>query len=434
MNYNNCIYNLLKSKKNTVTVGIVGLGYVGLPLSILLAKKGFRIIGFDIDKKKIDKINKKISYIDRISNKDAGKILKKGFCTDNFSNISYCDFIIICVPTPLLNNKPNLQYLKTTIKNIFKFFRKNQTVILESTSYPGTTRELLASIISKKFTLGKDFFIGFSSERINPGFNENFIDKIPKVVSGYTNKCLKIIYHFYKASFKKVVKAKNLEIAEFSKLLENIYRSINIGFINEMKIVADKMGLDIFEILKIAKTKPFGFNSFEPGPGIGGHCIPIDPNYLHWKAKKLGIETKFIKLSEKVNLEVLNFIISKIKKYQKLVNKSNNNFQVLILGVSYKKNIDDLRESASLKLINYFIKTKIKFEFSDPYVKDNIETRYISLNKKSFKITPKGLKKFDLIILMTDHDKFDYELIYKNSKKIIDCRGRYLTDNKVIRA
>ncbi len=432
MSNNKFLYSLLKSKR--ATVGVVGLGYVGLPLSILLAKKGFKIIGFDIDKTKIDKINKKISYIDRISNNDIGRILKKGFSTSNFSNIFYCDFIIICVPTPLLNNKPNLNYIKSTIKNISKFFRKNQTVILESTSYPGTTRELLAKKISKKFTLGKDFFLGFSSERINPGFNEKFIDKIPKVVSGYTTECLKIIYHFYKTSFKKVVKAKNLEIAEFSKLLENIYRSINIGFVNEMKIVADKMGLDIFEILKIAKTKPFGFNSFEPGPGIGGHCIPIDPNYLHWKANKLGIETKFIKLSEKINLEVLNFIISKIKNQQKLVNKNKNNFKVLILGVSYKKNIDDLRESATLKLINYFIKSKIKFEFSDPYVKERIRTRNISLNKQSLKITAKSLKKFDLTILMTDHDEFDYKLIYKSSKKIIDCRGRYPTDNKVIRA
>ena len=312
MSNKNNLYKLASSHQ--ATIGIVGLGYVGLPLSILFSKKGFRVIGFDIDKSKIQKINSKISYIDRISNQDIKKILKKGFCTCNFSYISKCDFIIICVPTPLKKNKPNLEFLKSTVNNINKHLRSNQTIILESTSYPGTTREILAKVISKKFNLGENFYLGFSSERINPGFNENSINKIPKVVSGYTDKCLRIIKHFYKVSFKTVVPAKSLEMAEFSKLLENIYRSVNIGFVNEMKLVADKMKLDIFEILKIAKTKPYGFNAFEPGPGVGGHCIPIDPNYLHWKAKKLGIEPKFIKLSEKINLDVLRFIISKIKK------------------------------------------------------------------------------------------------------------------------
>ena len=222
-------------------------------------------------------------------------------------------------------------------------------------------------------------------------------------------------------------------MAEFSKLLENIYRAVNIGFVNEMKFVADKMGLDIFEILKLAKTKPYGFNAFEPGPGVGGHCIPIDPNYLHWKAKKLGIDTKFIKLSEKINLEVLNFIISKINLIKK-VKKIKKNFKILILGLSYKKNVDDLRESASIKLIEYFIKSKISYEFSDPYIKKKIDTRSIKINKKSLEITKKNLEKFDITILMTDHDIFDYSLIYNNSSTIIDCRGRYSIDNKVIRA
>ncbi len=418
---------------HNVTVGVVGLGYVGLPLSILFSKKGFKVIGFDNDKNKIQKIKKANSYIDRISNKDIKRILKKGFCTSNFTYVSKCDFIIICVPTPLKKNKPNLEYLKSTIKNIKKYLRENQTIILESTSYPGTTREMFSKLISKKFNLGENFFLGFSSERINPGFNENSIDKIPKVVSGYSSRCLSVISHFYKESFKKVVKAKNLEIAEFSKLLENIYRSVNIGFVNEMKLVADKMNLDIFEILKIAKTKPYGFNPFEPGPGVGGHCIPIDPNYLHWKADKLGIKPKFIKLSEKVNLNVLKFIILKLEKIRRSKNFYKKKFNVLILGLSYKKNIDDLRESASLKLINYLIKHKIKYEFSDPFIKKKIDTREVKINKKSINLTPKNLKKYDLTILMTDHDAFDYKLIYNKSNLIIDCRGRYQIDNKVIR-
>ncbi len=425
------LYKLISTNK--AKIGIIGLGYVGLPLSILFSKKGFKVIGFDIDNSKIKKIKKKISYIDRISHKDIKKILKKGYCTSNFSDVSKCDFIIICVPTPLKKNKPNLEYLKLTIKNIKNYLRKNQVLILESTSYPGTTREIIANTISKKFNIGKNFYLGFSSERINPGINENSINEIPKVVSGYSNECLKIISLFYKSSFKKIVPAKNLEIAEFSKLLENIYRSVNIGFVNEMKIVADKMKLDIFEILKIAKTKPFGFNSFEPGPGVGGHCIPIDPNYLHWKSKKFGIEPKFIKLSEKVNLDILKFIISKLEGIRKSKNLDKKKFNVLVLGLSYKKNVDDLRESASLRLINYFIKNKINYEFSDPYIKRKIDTRNVKIDKKSISLTSKNLKKFDLTILMTDHDKFNYKLIYNKSNLIIDCRGRYQIDEKVIR-
>ncbi len=416
-----------------VTIGVIGLGYVGLPLSILFSKKGFEVIGFDIDKKKIRRINSKKSYIDRISDKQVSIILKKGYCTYNFSNISKCDFIIICVPTPLRKNKPNLEYLKSTINNIKNFLKPNQTIILESTSYPGTTREILGKVLCKKFNIGTNFYLGFSSERINPGFNENSINKIPKVVSGYSTKCLKILKFFYKQSFKNIVAANSLEMAEFSKLLENIYRSVNIGFVNEMKLVADKMGLDIFEILKIAKTKPYGFHAFDPGPGVGGHCIPIDPNYLHWKAKKFGIDTKFIKLSEKINLKVLNFIISKIKIIKKN-KKLRKDFKILILGLSYKKNIDDLRESASIKLIEYFKNNNINYEFSDPYIKNKINTRSLKITKKSLKITKKNLRKFDISILMTDHDIFDFKMIYDNSKNIIDCRGRYSIDNKVTRA
>ncbi len=426
------LYNSIN--KLNATVGVIGLGYVGLPLSILFSKKKFKVIGFDTDKGKINKLNKRKSYIQRISIKDIDKIYKKGFCTNDFSLIKDCDFILICVPTPLKNNKPNLEYIISTYSNIKNYLREKQVLILESTSYPGTTREILSRELSKKFILGENFFLGFSSERINPGLNENYIQKIPKVVSGYSKNCLKIIKLFYKKFFYQVVEAKSLEIAEFSKLVENIYRAINIGFINEMKIVADKMNLDIYEILKVAKTKPFGFNVFEPGPGVGGHCIPIDPNYLHWKAKKFGVEPKFIKLSEKINTDVLKFIFSKIKSIIKIKKSKKNKKKILILGLAYKKNVDDLRESASLRLIDHLNKFKIKYEFSDPYIKRSVVTRNLILRKKSIKINPNNLKKFDLVVLMTDHDLFNYKMIYKYSNKIIDCRGRYKIDNKVIRA
>ncbi len=426
------LYNSVN--KSNVTIGVIGLGYVGLPLSILFAKKKFKVIGFDIDKKKIQILNKSKSYIKRISDQEINKIYHRGFCTNNFSFIKNCDFIIICVPTPLKKNKPNLEYITSTFSNIKSYLREGQVLILESTSYPGTTREILSKNLSKRFNLGENFFLGFSSERIDPGSNEKFIQKIPKVVSGYSKNCLKIVHHFYKKFFDQIVQAKSLEIAEFSKLVENIYRAVNIGFINEMKIVADKMNLDIYEILKVAKTKPFGFNVFEPGPGVGGHCIPIDPNYLHWKAKKYGIEPKFIKLSEKINTNVLKFILLKIKSVLKFKKSKKNNKKILILGLAYKKNVDDLRESASLKLIDYLNKFRIRYEFSDPFIKTNIVTRDLIIKKKSIKITPINLKRFDLVVLMTDHDIFDYKMIYKFSNKIIDCRGRYQVDNKVIRA
>ena len=421
--------------KKNYTVGIIGLGYVGLPLAILFAKKNFKVIGFDIDLKKINKLKKNESYLERIAKSQIKHIKNKnGSFTNNFKLVNSCDCIIICVPTPLKKNKPDLSFIQSTIKKIYKHLKTNQLIILESTSYPGTTRELVVKKLDKKFDIGKNFFIGFSSERINPGVNENFIDSIPKVISGYSDTCLDLIDKLYSKIFKKVIKSKSLEIAEFSKLLENIYRSVNIGFINEMKIIADKMNIDIFEILKVAKTKPYGFNAFEPGPGVGGHCIPIDPEYLYWKAKKIGLEAKFIKLSAKTNNNVVNFIIKKINFIKLKFYKNKKRLNILILGVSYKKNVDDLRESSSIRLIKKLNKQNHQVDFSDPFVKMKINIREFNTNKKSIMINKKNLSKYDISILMTDHDNFDYKKIYDHSKKIIDCRGKFSIDEKVYRA
>tara|TARA_B100001248_G_scaffold153417_1_gene115393 strand:- start:31897 stop:33201 length:1305 start_codon:yes stop_codon:yes gene_type:complete len=425
--------SLIISKK--ATIGIIGLGYVGLPLSILFSKSGYRVIGFDINEDKINKIQNNQTYIERIPNKDIQLILKKGFCTSDFSNISNCDFIIICVPTPLKkNNTPNLDFVKNTIQFIFKFLQSGQVLVLESTSYPGTTRELIINKLKKKFEIGKDFYVGFSSERINPGFNENTIQNVPKVVSGSSKNCLDLISKLYNSVFNQVVKSKSIEIAEYSKLLENIYRSVNIGFINEMKFVSDRMGLDIFEILKVARTKPFGFRPFKPGPGIGGHCIPIDPIYLYWKAKKKGILANFIKLSSTTNIKTLSFIKKKILIHLKKRKINKNKAKILILGLAYKPNIDDVRESSSIKIIQDLLKEGINFlRWSDPHIKNfpiNSKNKNIG---KSLKINKNSLQKFDLIILMTDHDKFNYKIIYKYSKHIIDCRGRFAVGAKVTR-
>lgn len=431
--YLNQALELIESKK--CIVGIIGLGYVGLPLSILFAKNNFKIIGFDTDKNKIKKIKKNVSYLGRISSKDVALINKKGNFYTNFSNISKCDIIIICVPTPLnASSKPDLSFIKKSISLIKKFLKKGQVIILESTSYPGTTKDEIYLKIRKKFKIGDNLFLGFSSERIDPGVNEDSIQKIPKVVSGFTKNCLQVISKFYSKSFNQIVESKSIEIAEFSKLLENIYRSVNIGFINEMKILADKMKLDIFDIIKVASTKPYGFRRFFPGPGVGGHCIPVDPNYLFWKSVKLGLPAKFIKLSAQTNILVLNFILKKIMKNLKLKKISYKKSKILILGLSYKKNIDDVRESASLKLISKLFKKGIRnISVHDPYIEYDIFRKKIKKIKKISYLNSKILNSFDIVVLMTDHDLFDYDLIKNNSKLIIDCRGRFEANNNVQR-
>ena len=431
----NNLLSFLKEKitKKDIKIGIIGLGYTGLPLAIQIRKKGFVIFGFDVDKKKISNLKKGISYIDRIKNIDLRKFSKKLF-SSNFKNIQYCDVIIICVPTPLKGkNEPNLDFIKNTIQDIIPHLKKGQILILESTSYPGTTREIIVNKLKKKFNIGKDFFIGFSSERINPGFNENKLDKIPKVVSGYSKNCLNIISFFYKKIFDQIVKAKNLEIAEFSKLLENIYRSVNISFINEMKIIADKMNLDIFEILNIAQTKPFGFKRFNPGPGTGGHCIPIDPEYMFWKAKKIGFEARFIRLAANINIQMTNFIYKKIKDILKKNKIKISNSKILVIGIAYKKNIDDLRESASLRLISLLLNKTRAIDFHDKLIKNKILTRNFNFNKKSIILNKKKLSSYDIVIIMTDHDYLNYEMIKKYSKNIIDCRGKFNLSKNIFR-
>jgi UDP-N-acetyl-D-glucosamine dehydrogenase len=426
----------IQSKK--ITIGVVGLGYVGIPLAILFAKKNFKVFGFDINKDKIQKLKTKKSYLKNISNKDIETIFKKGDCFSDFEKIRECDIIVICVPTPLkYKNKPDLSYVKNSIKFIKNYLHQNQLIILESTSYPGTTREEVVEKINDRFNIGKDFFIGFSSERINPGFNENSIQSVPKVVSGYSKNCLDLVSLFYKIFFNKVVHSKTLEIAEFSKLLENIYRAVNIGFINEMKFIADKMDIDIFDVIKVARTKTFGFRPFDPGPGIGGHCIPVDPHYLYWKSMKNGTKANFIKLSAETNEKVIKFIHYKIFFILKKLKKIPQNAKVLILGIAYKKNIDDCRESSSLKLIDGLLKKKFKvsnIKWCDPYIKTLKEGIMLNQYPDKIKLTSSQVKNFDIIILMTDHDIVDYDFVYKHSKMIIDCRGRFPLDHKVIRA
>lgn len=425
---------LSKIKKKKIKIAIIGLGYVGLPLSLLFSKHNIKVYGIDNDLNKINKLKKNKSTLKKISNKKIQKFnLAKNIFTNKYSFIKLCDFIIICLPTPLNKaKKPDLSFIKNSIQEIKKHITKGQTIILESTSYPGTTEERIVNVFRKKFIIGRELFVGFSPERINPGKNENSIAKVPKVVSGATTSCLKIVSAFYGLFFNKVVKAKNIKMAEFSKIFENTYRAINIGFVNEMKLISDKFNFDIFDVIKLAKTKPYGYTRFFPGPGVGGHCIPIDPLYLSYLSKKYKFDDKFITIGSKIDKKLNIFIINKTKKYLEEKNLNHTNSKILIIGLAYKKNIDDYRESPTLTLINYFKKNKFKkIYIHDPLISNDDKIR----KKVKFVniINSANLKYFDLVILMTDHDTFNYKTIYKFSKKIIDTRGRYQADKKVIR-
>jgi UDP-N-acetyl-D-glucosamine dehydrogenase len=409
--------NLIKKKQ--AIVGIIGLGYVGLPLAILIKKQGFKVIGFDKDKKKINNIKKGISPILDIDKKSI-KVLKKNdlYSLQEINKIYQCDLIIICLPTPLTkNNNPDMSYLKTCLKQISGHLKKNQALILESTVYPGATNEIFSKTLVEKFSLGKNFFLGYSPERVNPAGEGKikYID-ITKVVSGYTKECLNLTSLFYSKIFKKIYKTKDIATAEFSKLYENSYRAVNISLTNEMKMVCDKFNLNIYDVINASRTKPFGFTSFLPGPGMGGHCIPIDPLFISWAAKKKGISANFIENSRKINQRITNWIIQKVEK--NLKNKKN---KLLILGVAYKKNINDSRESPAIKILNHFLKKCKSIKFHDPYISSILVNNKKVQSVKKFNYN--NLKYYDATIICTDHDFYDFKKIIKNSKLVFDTRG-----------
>lgn len=423
------IIKKIKSKK--IKIGIVGLGYIGLPISLAFCKKKFEVIGFDKDNKRLNLLKKSISYIGTISNGFLKRFINKNFfVTSDFSKLKKVDIIIICVPTPINKDKtPDLNYIKSAVIEIKKNLRAGQTIISECTTYPGNTEEFLIPLFKKKrFKIGKNIFLGYSPEREDPG-NKKFSilkNNIPKVVSGFSENCKEILKQVYNQISKKVYLVENIKTAEFTKLFENIYRSVNIGLVNEMKTVCKKLDINLIDAINAAKTKPFGFSPFYPGPGVGGHCIPVDPYYLSWRAKKFNIKTKFIKLAGEINdnrpKEVANNLISILKKKIKVKEK------ILILGLSYKKNSDDIRNSPPLQICEYLgKKTKYQIIVCDPLVKAGVYNqlqRFEFENVKNLK-NKYFIKKFKAIIVMTDHDIFDYSLLHKNSKILIDCTNIY---------
>ncbi len=421
-----------KIKKKEIKIGIIGLGYVGLDLAILFGKRKFFVYGIDKDKKKVNKLKTNKSYINYIPDEEINKIKGKVNFSDNLNNVRNCDVILICLPTPLTKNKtPDLSFIKNCVNNLKNKIKKNQLIILESTTYPGTTEELLIKNFGKKFNIGQDLFIGYSPERIDPGRKIDYVN-IPKIVSGYSKKCLKITNQFY-STFFKTVPVKDLKTAEITKLYENIYRSINIGLVNEMKIICDKLNINIFDVIDAAKTKPYGFSSFYPGPGLGGHCVPIDPYYLSWKVKSINMNTRFIELAAEINGKMPKWIVDKIKEIFNSKKIVVRKAKILILGLSYKKNINDMRESPSVLVYNLLKKFNMKIDVVDPYCDLSEMKRLFTKSSIYRNLNRINLKKYDASLIIADHDEFNYSYLLKKSKLIIDTRGRYrnITSTKI---
>lgn len=431
--------NLIKKiETKEASIGIVGLGYVGLPLMLRYCEVGYKVIGFDIDQTKVELLRSGRSYIEHITGHSIESAIANGFeATTDFSRASEVDALVLCVPTPLNKyREPDLSFVLDTTDSLVPHLRPGQVVSLESTTYPGTTdEELLPRIESGGLKVGKDIFLVYSPEREDPG-NPNFTTRtIPKVCGGHTPACLDVGLSLYGQVIDRVVPVTSTRAAELTKLLENIHRAVNIGLVNEMKIVADKMNIDIHEVIRAAATKPFGFVPYYPGPGLGGHCIPIDPFYLTWKAREYGVHTRFIELAGEVNSAMPDYVIGKVASALNSAKKAINGSRILVLGIAYKKNVDDMRESPSVILMEKLRDLGANVFYSDPYLPVFPKMREHHFELSSVELTAENLSTYECVLLATDHDRFDYDLIKKNSKLIVDSRGRYLVaSNHIVKA
>lgn len=419
---------LQRIKSGNAVIGIVGLGYVGQPLALRYADAGFKVMGFDIDQAKVDQLNAGHSSIEHISDVAIATAVAAGMeCTTDFNRLAEADSIILCVPTPLnAYREPDLSFVTDTCDAITPHLRAGHVISLESTTYPGTTEEeIVPRITSNGLKVGEDIFLLYSPEREDPG-NANYDTRtIPKVVGGQTPACLEVGIALYEVAIDKVVPVSSPKVAEMTKLLENIHRAVNIGLANEMKVVADAMGIDIFEVIDAAKTKPFGFTAFYPGPGLGGHCIPIDPYYLTWKARAYGLNTRFIELSGEINREMPKYVVSKLVAALNDAGKPLNGSKIMVLGIAYKKNVDDMRESPSVEIMELIEAKGGVVSYSDPHVPVFPQMREHSFDLSSVDITAQSMADVDAVILATDHAKFDYDLIAKHAALVIDSRGIY---------
>lgn len=413
-----------KISNKEAKVGIIGLGYVGLPLAVEFASKGFSVAGIDTNPERVSKINKGESYVLDVKNEEIKVFVNNGKLKafTHFDIISKLDTISICVPTPLRKTKdPDMSYIISAAEGIKRYIHKEQLIIMESTTYPGTTEELILPMLEEcGLKVGKDFFLAFSPERIDPGNPTYNTRNIPKVVGGVTKKCLALARLFYEQIMDTVVPVSSTRVAEMVKLLENTFRCVNIALVNEIALMCEKLNINVWEVIDAAKTKPFGFMPFYPGPGIGGHCIPIDPFYLSWKAKMSGFEARFIELAGQVNSTMPHFVVDKIADALNNAKKSIKGSRIHILGVAYKKNVNDVRDSPALDIINILIAKGSIVTYTDPYIPEINHSKIIS---KSKPLSDGLLKKADCVVIVTDHSAFNYKSIVRNSKIIVDTRN-----------
>jgi UDP-N-acetyl-D-glucosamine dehydrogenase len=414
-----------KIRSRKAKVGIAGLGYVGLPLAAEFARQGFRVTGIDLETEKIDQINTGKSYIGDVSSEEIARLVEQGLlrASSDFNVLDELDTINICVPTPLRKTKdPDLSYILAAVEQIQKHLHPGMLVILESTTYPGTTEEfILPRLAETGLEVGCDFFLCFSPERVDPGNAEFNTRNIPKVVGGVTPLCTKVGTLFYEQAMEKVIPVSSTQVAEMVKLLENTFRSINIGLANEMALLCDCMKIDVWEVIEAAATKPFGFMPFYPGPGLGGHCIPVDPFYLSWKAKMNGVEARFIELAGQINGSMPHFTVDKIQAALNDRMKSVKNSHVHLLGMAYKKDIADVRESPALDVLALLRKLGACLSYSDPHVP---RVNLAGFNLESQPVLP-SCRKADCVVLLTDHSSFDYEAIVNQSSLIVDTRNAF---------
>ena len=419
---------LQRLRDRTAIIGIAGLGYVGLPLAMCFREAGYRVVGFDNDPDKVESLNSGRSYIERISSGAIEELCRGGFeATLDYRRGAEIDALIICVPTPLTRHQePDLSFVLNTLDAFLPYLHPGQVVSLESTTYPGTTdEELKPRLEGRGLRVGQEVFLVFSPEREDPGNPRYSTRTIPKLCGGVTANCLAAGIALYEQAIDTVVPVSSARTAEMAKLLENIHRAVNIGLVNEMKIVADKMGIDIHEVIRAAATKPFGFVPYYPGPGLGGHCIPIDPFYLTWKAKEYGVHTRFIELAGQVNSAMPEWVVGKISDALNGHGKALKGSRILVLGISYKKNMDDMRESPSVEIMEILRSKGSQVSYSDPHVPVFPRIREHTFDLRSTALTAESLSAYDCVVIATNHDRFDYDLIRSHARLIVDTRGVY---------
>ncbi len=418
---------LRRIESRDALVGVIGLGYVGLPLAMLFAEKGFEVLGLDVDETKVVALNGGRSYIGHIPEDRVKAAVGKGKleATSDFARLGEPDAILICVPTPLTRHRePDLSYVARTAESVAATLRRGQLVVLESTTWPGTTREVVKPVLEGNgMVCGQEFFLAYSPEREDPGNPQYSTATIPKVVGGITPECTRVAAALYRAIVPEVIAVSSPEVAESTKQLENIFRAVNVGMVNELKMLFHRMGIDIWEVIDAASTKPFGFMRFTPGPGLGGHCLPIDPYYLTWRARQFGVPTRFIELAGEINTSMPTYVVTRLAEELNQKGKCLKGARVLLLGMAYKPDVDDLRESPALRLIHLLREQGAQVSYNDPHIPRLHRTRQYDFDMSSVELTPEALSSADCVVVVTNHRAYDWDSIVKHAHLIIDTRN-----------